>query len=207
MENQNKKQRMKGKFRTDNINKKIRCILLKNLEIFINHKINEIHNNNIGHGKMIKRLWISKINIIENSRIIFKQMLLKKTLLEIFSENIKPIFTNYPLDKNKKLIEELLNEKDDDKRNYFKNLFNLTFFDCYEHFTTKRVIEELQGLKTFLDIKNDENELKRLKLDDKEYLNSFEDFLNNYEEKLKLLNKKRKRSYSKFIHKLINIKN
>ena len=207
MENQNKKQRMKGKFRTDNINKKIRCILLKNLEIFINHKINEIHINNIGHGKMIKRLWISKINIIENSRIIFKQMLLKKTLLEIFSENVKPIFTNYPLDKNKKLIEELLNEKDDDKRNYFKNLFNLTFFDCYEHFTTKRVIEELQGLKTFLDIKNDENELKRLKLDDKEYLNSFEDFLNNYEEKLKLLNKKRKRSYSKFMHKLINIKN
>ena len=190
MENQNKKQFMKGKFRTDNINKKIRCILLKNLEIFINHKINEIHINNIGHGKMIKRLWISKINIIQNSRIIFKQMLLKKTLLEIFTENIKPIFTNYPLDKNKKLIEELLNEKDDDKRNYFKNLFNLTFLDYLEHFTTKRVIEELQGLKTFLDIKNDENELKRLKLDDKEYLNSFEKCLNNYEEKL--LNRKRK---------------
>ena len=206
MENQNQKQRMKGKFRTDNINKKIRCILLKNLEIFINHKISEIHNNNIGHGKTIKRIRISKINIIENSRIIFKQMLLKKTLLEIFTENIKPISILYPSDTNKKLIEELLNEKDDDKRNYFKNLFNLTFLDYLEHFTTKRVIEELQGLKTFLDIKNDENELKRLKLDDKEYLNSFEDFLNNYEEKLKLLNKKRKRSYSKFMHKLINIK-
>ena len=190
MENQNKKQFMKGKFRTDNINKKIRCILLKNLEIFINHKINEIHINNIGHGKMIKRLWISKINIIENSRIIFKQMLLKKTLLEIFTENIKPIFTNYPLDKNKKLIEELLNEKDDDKRNYFKNLFNLTFFDYLEHFTTKRVIEELQGLKTFLDIKNDENELKRLKLDDKEYLDYFEKCFNNYEDKF--LNRKRR---------------
>ena len=190
MENQNKKQRMKGKFRTDNINKKIRCILLKNLEIFINHKINEIHNKNIGHGKMIKRLWISKINIIQNSRIIFKQMLLKKTLLEIFTENIKPISTLYPSDTNKKLIEELLNEKDDDKRKYFKNLFNLTVLDYLEHFTTKRVIEELQGLKTILDIKNDENELKRLKLDDKEYLNSFEKCLNNYEEKL--LNRKRK---------------
>ena len=68
--------------------------------------------------------------------------------------------------------------------------------DYLEHFTTKRVIEELQGLKTFLDIKNDENELKRLKLDDKEYLNSFEKCLNNYEEKF----------YSKFMHKLINIK-
>ena len=33
----------------------------------------------------------------------------------------------YPKVKNKIVIEELLNEKDDDKRNYFKNLFNLTF--------------------------------------------------------------------------------
>ena len=119
-------------------------------------------------------------------------MLLQKSLLEIFSENIINRIIIYHLDPNwnKRLIEKLLNEKDDDKRKYFENLFNLTFLDYLDHFTTKRVIEELQGLKTFLDIKNDENELKRLKLDDKEYLNSFEDFLNNYEEKL--LNRKRR---------------
>ena len=97
-------------------------------------------------------------------------MLLQKSLLEIFSENNINRIIIYHLDPNwnKRLIEKLLNEKDDDKRKYFENLFNL---------------------KTFLDIKNDENELKRLKLDDKEYLNSFEDFLNNYEEKF--LNRKR----------------
>ena len=118
-------------------------------------------------------------------------MLLQKSLLEIFSENNINRIIIYHLDPNwnKRLIEKLLNEKDDDKRKYFENLFNLTFLDYLDHFTTKRVIEELQGLKTFLDIKNDENELKRLKLDDKEYLNSFEDFLNNYEEKF--LNRKR----------------
>ena len=55
--------------------------------------------------------------------------------------------------------------------------------DCLEHFTTKRVIEELQGMKTFLDIKNDENELKRIMMvDNKEYLDSLEYTLNYYEE-------------------------
>ncbi len=40
--------------------------------------------------------------------------------------------------------------------------------DCLEHFTTKMVIEELQGLETFLDIKNDdENDLKRFWINDK----------------------------------------
>ena len=178
MENQNKKQFMKGKFRTDNINKKIRCILLKNLTRFINDKIKEVYNNKIGN-KQLYKLSIRPFNLC------YHRYLMAKTLKIIFSENIRNIHS----DKNKKLIEELLNEKDEVKRKYFENLFNLTFLDYLDHFTTKRVIEELQGLKTFLDIKNDENELKRLKLDDKEYLNSFEDFLNNYEEKL--LNRKR----------------
>ena len=124
------------------------------------------------------------MNIVLDSTIVFNQILLKKTLLEIFSENITSKWHMFPKDINKKLIEELLNEKDDDKRNYFENLFNLTFLDCLEHFTTKRVIEELQGLKTFLDIKNDENESKRLSSDYKDYLYAFENNLNNFEEKL-----------------------
>ena len=37
-------------------------------------------------------------------------------------------------------------------------------------------------MKTFLDIKNDENELKRIKVDNKEYLDSLEYTLNYYEE-------------------------
>ena len=189
-----------------NLFRKCKTILINKLLKFINNKIKEIYNNNIDNRT---RLFILNKNLVESTRLDFNLMLLQKSLLEIFSENNINRIIIYHLDPNwnKRLIEKLLNEKDDDKRKYFENLFNLTFLDYLDHFTTKRVIEELQGLKTFLDIKNDENELKRLKLDDKEYLNSFEDFLNNYEEKLKLLNKKRKRSYSKFMHKLINIKN
>ena len=169
-----------NKYRCDNLRVKIKNLLIKNLTRFINDKIKEVYNNKIGN-KQLYKLSIRPFNLC------YHRYLMTKTLKIIFSENNRNIHSEY---KNKILIEELLNEKDEVKRKYFENLFNLTFFDCYEHFTTKRVIEELQGLKTFLDIKNDENELKRLKLDDKEYLNSFEDFLNNYEEKL--LNRKRR---------------
>ena len=189
MDNQNKHRHTKYNFA--NIIRKIKSLLIDYLRIFINGKIKEIYNNDIGHGLYLKQLLRLNKCLVSHSTFAFNRILLKKTLLEIFSENITSKIKNYPPDKNKKLIEDLLNEKDDDKRNYFENLFNLTFSDCLEHFTTKRVIEELQGLKTFLDIKNDENELKRRGFEDKDYLYIFEDRLNNYE---KYLNNKRKRT-------------
>ena len=189
MDNQNKHRHTKYIF--NNIIRKINYLLIDYLRIFINGKIKEIYNNDIGHGLYFKQLLRLNKCLVSHSNIAFNRILLKKTLLDIFSENITSRIKNYPPYKNKKLILELLNEKDDKKRNYFENLFNLTFSDCLEHFTTKRVIEELQGLKTFLDIKNDENELKSRGFEDKDYLYIFEDRLNNYE---KYLNNKRKRT-------------
>ena len=185
----NRNKNLHNKIIEVNLFRKCKTILINKLLKFINNKIKEIYNNNIDNRT---RLFILNKNLVESTRLDFNLMLLQKSLLEIFSENNINRIIIYHLDPNwnKRLIEKLLNEKDDDKRKYFENLFNLTFLDYLDHFTTKRVIEEFQGLKTFLDIKNDENELKRLKLDDKEYVNSFEDFSNNYEEKL--LNRKRR---------------
>ena len=171
-----------NKYRCDNLRVKIKNLLIKNLTRFINDKIKEVYNNKIGN-KQLYKLSIRPFNLC------YHRYLMTKTLKIIFSENIRNIHSG---DKNKKLIEELLNEKDEVKRKYFENLFNLTFFDCYEHFTTKRVIEELQGLKNFLDIKNDENESKKLGLDDKEYLDYFEHNLNHYGDIL--LNAERRRA-------------
>ena len=173
------------RFRIDNINKRIKTLLIKNLTIFINNKIEEIYNNKKDNGKRIKRLMKTFLHA-------YNRTLLTTTLLEIFSESNNRYNININLVRtiNKKVIEELLNEKDDDKRYYFQNLFNLHFLDCLDHFSNKRVIEELQGLKTFNEIKNDENELKKLRLDDKEYLDEFEYYLNYYEE---ILNKTRRR--------------
>ena len=173
-----------SKYDFDNVLRKCKSILITTLYNFINNKIEDIYNN---YGYRLMRIGRK---IVSNLNISLNRTLLTKTLLEIFSEDISLKYVNRPRDHNKKLIEKLLNEKDDDKRNYFQNLFNLTFLDCLEHFTTKRVIEELQGLKTFLEIKNDENELERLRLVDKEYLEFFEYHINNLEE---ILDKKTRR--------------
>ena len=172
-----------SKYNFDYILRKCKIILINTLYNFINNKIKEIYNNND------RQLICITSEILSNGKISYNKSLLMKTLIELFS---KPTTKKLKFlrEYNEKLIEELLNEKDDDKRNYFQNLFNLTFLDCLEHFTNKRVIEELQGLKTFLEIKNDENELKRLRLDDKEYLETIEYHLNHYEE---ILNKKTRR--------------
>ena len=196
MNTNNNRKEIKGitsnKIHEDNSFRKCKVILIKNIMNFINNKIKEIYNNNINHGIAIKQLLMVNKKTIEHLRTDFNLMLLEKSLLEIFSENISRKYTMYPQDKNKILIKELLNEKDDDKRNYFENLFNLTFLDCLEHFTTKRVIEELQGMKTFLDIKNDEEKILRLRLDNKEYLDSVEYHFNHYEEILNKRNSRRR---------------
>ena len=183
------------KFNFGNVLRKSKNILLRNLYNFIDIKIKIIYNN------YCNRLMRIGGKIVSNTNINSNRNLLTKTLLEIFSEDIIPIYSEHLRDHNEKLIQELLNEENNDKRNYFKNLFNLTFLDCLEHFTNKRVIEELQGLKTFLEIKNDENELKRSWLDDKEYLETIEYYLNNLEESLN-----KKREEKEIIHNYILFK-
>ena len=115
--------------------------------------------------------------------------------MEIFSEPICPRFTNALPDHNKNLIKSLLNEKDDDKRYYFENLFNLYFLECIEHFTNKRTIDELQGLKTFNEIKNDKDELKEIHIDfeDKDYLDIIEYYFNHFEEIIDIKSQRKKR--------------
>ena len=183
--NNNRYENIYNKLRENNLFRKCKFILIYNLRKFINNKIKEIYNNNIGNKITIKKLFQPKKKIIGYLNIDFNLMLLEKSLLEIFSDDI----SNSP-NSNKRLIEELLNEKEEDNRNYFKNLFNLTFLDCLDHFTTKRVIEELQGLKTFLDIKNDENKSKSSILYNKDDLGFLEYYFNHYEE---ILNKRNSR--------------
>ena len=178
MNNQNN-QHIHTKFSQDNLIMKCKSILINKLLLFINKKLIEIYNNEICSGICFKKLMMINRNII----IDFNKNLLTKTLLEIFSEPICPRITNALPDHNKHLIKHLLNEKDDDKRYYFENLFNLYFLECIEHFTNKRTIDELQGLKTFNEIKNDKDELEKLHINldnekDKEYLNNMENCFN-----------------------------
>ena len=85
---------------------------------------------------------------------------LSKKLSEIFSVNISTRYTNFDKEHNKILISELINDKDEIKRNYFKMLFNLTFVDCLRHFNGSKNIQILNDMTLFsqLDIEDEKDE-------------------------------------------------
>jgi hypothetical protein len=138
-----------NKYANDNLRKKSKHIILSEIMTFLNKKLKEIYNGNLGNGLFFKQLLTlnhkqkSNINIRENRDF------LNRTLQEIFSQDVSLRFTNYPKDHNKELIKKLLNEEDEEKRIYFNKVFNLTFSQVLLHFQEKTIIEELIGLKTY----------------------------------------------------------
>ena len=86
-----------NKYSDDNLRTKIKYLLLKNLLNFINNKILDIYNNNIGKGIFKKELETLNTKQQTNPDINFNRKFLAKTLDEIFSENISTRYTTYPL--------------------------------------------------------------------------------------------------------------
>ena len=117
---------------------------------FINKKINEVYQGNIGDGLFKKQLMKLNQEQKKNSNAEFNQLFMNRTLKEILSQNITKRIKFYDEDHNKKVIDKIIEEKKDD----FENLFNLTFIDCVEHFIGNQKFEELDGLTLFSDLKN-----------------------------------------------------
>ena len=112
---------------------------------------------------------------------------MNKTLREIFSENVTGRITNYSSDRNKEIIEELINDKDEVKRKYFEGLFSLTFLDCLKYFRDEQDFdnEYLRGFKKFNQMKD-----KFEEKNGKQYTEHICEYLNKYDE---ILYKKRPR--------------
>ena len=79
---------------------------------------------------------------------------MNKTLKNIFSQDISERFCKFSLDHNKNVIKSLTEEEDEIKRNYFINLFNLTFRDCLMNLNGDKKFEELEGFKNLTNIKD-----------------------------------------------------
>jgi len=172
-----------NKFSGDNLIRKVKYLVLDNAFKFINEKIKKIYNGNIGNGIFVKKLFTINHRQISEATIQFNKDFLNKTLGEIFSEDISSRYTTYNPRHNHFLIKALINEKDEDKKNYFKKLFNITFVDCLKHFRGTQKIEELKGMKGFNDIKSKYE-------DDTDYLICLEHIIMNHEE---VINNKRAR--------------
>ena len=135
-----------NKFSDDNIRRKIKRILINELQEFINNKINDFYDKNIGQGFFKKKLLPMSQKQISDASSLFNKEFLNKSLKDIFSENISTRNKILPLNFNKLLIEKLINEQEETKRVYFQNLFSLTFIQCLRHFRGEEKINELSGL-------------------------------------------------------------
>ena len=182
------------KFSDTNIRRKCKHLVLKSVMILINQKIYNIYGGKIGNGICRKQLKVLNHNQKKNASVKFNQNFLYKKLGEIFSENVSGRYTNFPLIHNKRLISTLINEKDEIKKNYFVNLFNITFLECLKHFRGEIFLKELEGLTCFENLKEDIKSKCKEEGDDyvealDYYFNNFEIIVNNKRPRLKNIDK------------------
>ena len=177
------------KFADDNMKKKCKNIVLKCILEFINNKIKKLYNNDIGHGNYEKNLKTlgekSKMTTTADSYSDF----MKKKLKDIFSEKISTKYSNFSPEHNKMIIKSLIEEKDDSKKSYFGELFNLTFEDCLKNFRGDTNLDVLKGFKNLDDFVKEEL-VKKSEENGEEYSKYFAYYIKNYE---KLINKKTKK--------------
>lgn len=171
------------KYSNDNLLRRAKTILFDSLLKYDNYIISKVFDDQLGNGINIKKLLKINHSQIKNINANYNRDLIKTSQGKIFSENISKRHTYYPLDHNKKLINKLLNETDDEKRKTFINLFSKTLQECIQHITGQK-IEELKGLEDFY-----EKEIFELEEDDK-FKKEIKKFIDNYEE---IINKKKPR--------------
>ena len=162
-----------NKYSDDNLRRKVKHLVLKNTFDFINDKTSSIYQKVDRGIKSIKLLTI-KQDQISNATILFNKKFLNKTIRDIFSVDISTRYTNFLNDHNKNLIDSLLNEEDENKREYFTGLFSLKFIDCLKQFRGSNNYYYLNGMTTF-------DEIKQEFEDDKYYLDALTKYVCNYE--------------------------
>jgi hypothetical protein len=181
-----------NKFSDDNLRKKCKNTILKYTLKFINEKIREKYKSNLGHGKFKKELKILNQEKKAKSTVDFDKSFLTKTLKEIFSGDISARFYNFTKDYNRELIKSLIQDKDEERKQFFIKLFNITFIECLKYFREDEEglnLEELNGFKKISLIKDE-----LIKKHGNDYIEMFIHYLNNFEE---IINNKKGRNRRK----------
>ena len=180
-----------NKFSNDNIIRKVKHVILHNIMLFINKKIKSLYSYDDEKIIKEKQLFKLKQNQPMSSRIDYNKDFLEKTLGKIFSEDISSKYSCHSSTHNKKLIESLINDKDEKKRNIFINIFNLTLLNWLKKIRENEKIVELDEINDL------EDYLKNQKInDDENYFTIFKYFINNFEtiikeKKSRIRNKKK----------------
>ena len=167
------------KYSIDNLIRRTKTMVLNSMLQFDNNVILKTYDYNIGRGINTKILLKNDYSQKRDTKIEFNKNFLYKTQQEIFSEKIsKKNKYKFPEDHNKILIENLLEEKDEIKRNIFQLLFSMTFKECIQQICGNEYFECLEGLKQIYD-----EEMIKMK-EEEDFKKLINDVLNNYEKKL-----------------------
>ena len=178
------------KYTYDNLKRECKHLVIENIMTFINKKIYEVYNGDIGDG--ITKRQLVKLNQEQkkNSNAEFNKLFIYKTLKEILSEKITKKIKILEEDHNKKLIEKLIEEK----KNDFASLFNITFIECVQHFIEEKQIKELNGLTLFSELK--EKIINKYKDDGETYYNNLEILLKEFEKRINNSSSKKRKMKS-----------
>ena len=169
----------RAKYSIDNLIRRAKTLVLNSMIKFDNNVILKAYHHNIGRGINTKKLLKNDYSQKRDTKIEINKNFLYKTQQEIFSAKIsKKNKYKFPEDHNKILIEILLEEKDETKRNLFQNLFSKTFKECIQQISGKEYFECLEGLKQIYD-----KEMIKMR-EDEEFKKLINDTINNYEKKL-----------------------
>ena len=159
-----KNKKSRPKYREVCLRRKLKGLVLKYAFKFIKEKIKDKND-------VIKKIGYGQIN---NVKIEFEKEFIYKTLGDIFSV---PISTKHTTIKekenyNKNKIDKLKKIDTD-----LKNIFDVTFIQCLNHFMGINNLDILKGMKTF-------EEIKTLEKLDKMEENNLKFISSNYENKI-----------------------
>jgi hypothetical protein len=135
-----------NEFKFDNITNRLKNNLMKSFLIFINKKIEEKYE--LSEEMKDLKLYVLNNSLASNSNIKFNRDLITMTLKEIFSNKVSTKCKKVSQDQNKNAINNLLNDKDEERRNYFNKIFNLKFIDVLKYLRGETEgLEILEGLE------------------------------------------------------------
>ena len=166
------------KFCKDNIVRKVKTNLFEIILFFINFSITPIEKENKNKNskkKIIYKPFLVKIDqeIIKTINVEENLKLINSKLKDIFSNKTSKKYYHLGLDKNKKIIDEIYEQKIQKKT---ISILNKTFEQCLEHINGINYDEDLAGLeheyqKILKDLSKKNNE---------KYISYFKDMVKNF---------------------------
>ena len=159
-----KNKKSRPKFREVCLRRKLKGLVLKYAFKFIKEKIKDKND-------VIKKIGYGQIN---NVKIEFEKEFIYKTLGDIFSV---PISTKHTTIKEKENYNKNKIDKLKESDTNLKNIFDVTFIQCLNHFMGINNLDILKGMKTF-------EEIKTLEKIDKMEENNLKFISTNYEDKI-----------------------